>query len=234
MARGAVPALVLLALLAGCGDRQDSAHRNNTAVLGGSGPGPSRPEPAVALTDARGRPIPPPPAPAQATVQAMRSADDAALAVWVQDSHVVASTWTRASGWNAAQSLERIYGDSTDPRLASNGKGTAMAVWHHRVGNIHSLRYSRFEVAGGWSVPDVLPGALPRPNVSGRADTPDAPRLEMDAQGNVLAQWPSGFHANEMQVARYAAGQGWSRATSEPVASAPSASPANPAPSPGR
>jgi hypothetical protein len=228
--QGLVPALVLLALLAGCGERQESAQRNNTAVLGSNGPGPSRPGGAFALTDDQGRAIPPPPAPARAFVQGARSGDDQALAVWVQDGHVAAATWTRAAGWTAPQPLERIYGDSTDPRLASNGKGEAMAVWHHRVGNIHSLRYSRFDAASGWSIPDVLPGALPRPNVGARPDAPDAPRLQMDAEGNVVAEWPSGFHANETQQARYTAGQGWTRATSEPVASAPSASPANPAP----
>ena len=74
--------------------------------------------------------------------------------------------------------------------------GLAMAVWHHQVGNIHSLRFSRWD-ANGWSVPDVLPGALPRPAVAGMRSGQNAPQLHMDAQGAVLARWPSGFYASE-------------------------------------
>ncbi|MBC5783582.1 hypothetical protein H8N03_11555 [Ramlibacter sp. USB13] len=224
--RGLLALALLAAAIAGC----DGSRRNDTAVLGGNGQGGGGEQ---ALVDARGRAIPRPPAPPGTTVQAVRSAEDAALAAWVADDHVVASAWTPATGWSAPEPLERIYGESRDVQLASNGQGQAMAVWHHRVGNIHSLRFSRFD-ANGWSLPDVLPGALPRPAVAGTPAGQDAPQLQMDAQGNVMAQWPSGFHANELQVARYTAGQGWSRAVSEPVASAPSASPPSPAPSSAR
>jgi hypothetical protein len=70
-----------------------------------------------------------------------------------------------------------------------------------------------------------VPGALPRPAVTGTPPGQDAPQLQMDAQGDVLARWPSGFHANQTQAARYTPGEGWSGAASEPVASAQSASP---------
>ena len=232
--RAAVPviALVLLAL-AGCDGRKPD-HSNNTAELGGYGPPVDRTAGAGPLTDAKGQAIPAPPAPAGARPQAVRSADDSALAVWVADDHVVASNWTRAGGWSAPQPLERIYGESSEPSIASNGRGAAMVVWHHRVGNIHSLRFSRFDAASGWSLPDVVPGALPRPEVAGGKPGVDAPQLQMDAAGIVTARWPSGFRANEMQVARYAPGQGWSPAANETLASATPASPARPAPSSAR
>jgi hypothetical protein len=220
MKAGGVLALLLAAsLVAGCKDAKD-----NTAVLGGYG------HPSAGPPDAQGQAIPAPPAPAGAKPQLVRVADEQAIAAWIADDHAVVSTWTPQAQWSAPQPLERIYGQSSDVQLASNGAGRAIAVWHHRVGNIHSLRFS---VLGpdGWSPPDVVPGALPRPSTPGAPPGVDAPRLQMDAQGNVLAQWPSGFHANEMQVARYTAGQGWSPAASEPVASAPSASPPPRAPS---
>jgi len=227
MRRGATLALLLaLALAGGC----KRAERNNTAVLGGYGQAaPSSP----ALADAQGRAIPAPPAPQLSRPQVVRSGDEQALAAWVQDGHVVASAWTPAAGWTPGQPLERIYGESTDVQLAANGQGAAMAVWHHRVGNIHSLRFSRFD-AQGWSLPDVVPGALPRPGAAGMPPGQNAPQLHMDAQGKVLAQWPSGFHANEDQMAQYLPGTGWSRAINVPVASAPSASPPVPAPSSAR
>jgi hypothetical protein len=222
-----VAALVLLgAVLGGCRDAK--VDHNNTAVLGGTGQADAaHPD---ALTDAQGEPIPPPPAPGGARARIARTAGDTALAVWIAEKHVMASTWTRPAGWAAPQPLERIYGESSDVQLASNGQGQAMAVWQHRVGNIHSLRFSRYGPEG-WSPPDVVPGALPKPDVAGTPPGQGAPQLQMDAQGQVVARWASGFHANEKQSARYTPGEGWSRAATEAVASAPSASPAPRAPS---
>ena len=136
----------------------------------------------------------------------------------------MASTYAPAGGWSPPQPLERLFGEASDAQLVANSAGTAMAVWRHTVGNIQSLRFSRFEPAAGWSVPDVMPGALPRP--PGQA-TP--PRLEMDAAGNVTAHWPSGFDERDTQVSRYTVGQGWSEAISERLATAlPSPRPAPP------
>jgi hypothetical protein len=94
-------------------------------------------------------------------------------------------------------------------------------VWRHTVGSIQSLRFSRFDPVAGWSVPDVMPGALPRP--PGQAAPPE---LRMDEAGNVTARWPSGFDPRDTQVARYTAGQGWSRAVSANLAAAPGPAPA--------
>jgi hypothetical protein len=221
----------LLALaIGGCGDR--TAESSLTAVLGNSTVQGALSLPT--LTDGSGQQIPPPSVPAGAQPQMVLTGDESALAVWPQDAHVVASAWTRAAGWTAAQPLERIYGDASVPQLVSNGQGMAMAVWRQRVGNIHSLRFSRFDAATGWAPPDVLPGAFPRPAAVGSPAAQHAPQLRMDAQGNVDAQWPSGIRANEMQAARYSAAQGWSQAASAPEPSAPSASLARPAPSSGR
>jgi len=230
--RGGVPALMLVAGLLAAGCRDAGVERGHTAVLGGHGRQAERPSAAPMLTDAHGQAIPAPPAPAQARPQMARTGDESALAVWVEAGHVVAAAWTRAGGWSTPEPLERIYGESREPQLAGNGSGVAMAVWHHTVGNIHSLRFSRYEAATGWSPPDVLPGALPRPPVAGAAPGQDAPRLQVDAAGNAVAQWPSGFHANEMQTARYVAGDGWTPAANEPLASAaPAASAAPSSPS---
>jgi hypothetical protein len=229
----ALAALLATAVaLASAGCRDSQAERSRTSVLGNSTV--ERAPAAPTLTDASGQPIPTPPAPAGAQPQMARTGDDSALAVWLEETHVVAASWTRAGGWTAAQPLERIYGDASAPQVVSNGQGIAMALWRHRVGNIHSLRFSRFDAATGWAPPDVLPGAFPRPAAAGSPPAQHAPRLRMDSRGNVFAQWPSGFRANEMQVARYSAAQGWSQAASEPEPPASSASPARPAPSSAR
>lgn len=233
--QGAVPALMLAAALAlaACGRESAQPPPASTSVLGGQSPGqPASASASGSLTEGNGRAIPPPAAPATARVRAVRSGEEAALAVWVQDGRVMASSWTPATGWTAAQPLEEIYGEASDPQVASNGRGNAMALWRHTVGSIQSLRYSRFEPGAGWSPPDVVPGALPRPDAN--AGSQDAPRLQMDTAGNVVAEWASGFQAGEVQTARYLAGQGWMPAASEPVASAPSASPPPPAASSAR
>lgn len=209
--------LLLAAALAAC---SDEVHETNetTKVLGGFGPhGSANP----ALSDSGGRRIPLPPAPSGTAAQVTPAGEDSALAVWVTDNHVVGSRWQRDVGWSAPEPLERIYGESREVQLVGNGH-LAMAVWQHRVGNIHSLRFSRFD-GTAWSLPDVLPGALPRPAAAGAPPGMEAPHLAMDDQGNVLARWPSGFHAGQEQVARYAPGTGWSAATNEPLASAPAA-----------
>lgn len=215
-----VAALVLAgAALGGCRDAR--VDHEGGAVPGQSG---------AALTDAKGQPIPAPPAPPGARPRMARTAGDGALAVWISDTQVMSATWTRSAGWTLPQPLERIYGEASDVQLAGNGQGQAMAVWQHRVGNVHSLRFSHYG-PDGWSVPDVVPGALPQPDVAGMAPDQGVPQLQMDAQGAVVARWPSGFHANELQSARYTPGAGWSRPATEAVASAPSASPGPRAPS---
>ena len=220
--RGPALVLVLAALaLAGCRDRA----ANPTAVLGGSAPAASRDEPPAA--DAG---IPMPAAPPGTQPRLARSAADTALAVWTQEGHVVAAKYTPPAGWGPATPLEQIYGQASEPQLASNGQGVAMAVWRHTVGSIQSLRFSRFDAATGWSPPDVLPGALPRPpapGAAGAARPDDAVHLSMDAAGAVTARWASGFDARQVQTARYLPGQGWSGALSEPLAAGPGAAPAS-------
>lgn len=201
--------LLLAAGLAACSDSPRSPDGSNTAILGGYG-GP-RASGAVGA-------IPQPPAVAGATPQVADIGNGHGLAVWVQDQRVVAASYTPAGGWSAPRPLEEIYGEASDAQLAGNGRGAAMAIWRHTVGNIRSLRFSRFE-GSTWSTPDVMPGALPRP----RRDNAAAPQLHMDAEGRAFAEWPSGFNAQETQSARFVPGQGWSRALSEPVAAAATA-----------
>lgn len=204
---GALAVLACLAALAACKDAPapDQGQSSNTAVLGGFG---SR----AASTDAGAQLAPPEGAPRGTPV--VQSGPDQHLALWLRDGHVMAAIHT-AAGWSAPQPLEEIHGEASDPQLASNGRGSAMALWRHTVGNIQSLRYSRFD-SSGWSVPDVMPGALPRP----RGTAAVAPKLRMEADGSAHATWASGFGDNEVQTARYMAGQGWSRALSEPVTAA--------------
>ncbi|TWO71885.1 hypothetical protein FN976_07790 [Caenimonas sedimenti] len=204
----ACAACLLCGLLAACKESPapltSTVSGSDTAVLGNA----AQHSPAAQA-------IPPPPLPADVRAQLVPSGPGTAVALWVQGGEIMASTYASDRGWAPAQALEQIYGDASEPQLASDGKGYAIAVWHHTVGKIHSLRFSRYEAGTGWSVPDVMPGALPRP--AGQAG---ALQLRMDASGQAFASWPSGFDENEVQSSRFIAGQGWSRAVSEPTAAA--------------
>jgi hypothetical protein len=220
----AVLALAIAACAAaGCGER--GASDGPTSVMGGSD-GRPRADAQPGITDARGREIPLPRMPANVAPRVVSAGMENALALWIQDGVPVAAMYAPPSGWSAAQPLEELHGDASDAQLVANTTGSGMAIWRHTVGSIQSLRFSRFEPATGWSVPDVMPGALPRP--PGEAPPPQA---QMDDAGNVTARWPSGFDAHQTQASRYTPGQGWSQAISESVASGPSASPALPSPS---
>ncbi|MEJ5988820.1 hypothetical protein WG902_02385 [Ramlibacter sp. PS3R-8] len=196
--------------IAGCSDDGGGAGAR-TAVMGGSdGNGRQERRP---VTDGRGREIPPPHLPATTAARVVAAGQENALAVWIQDGRPFGAAYAPGTGWSAPRPLEQIHGHASDPELVANAAGAGMAVWRQTVGSILSLRFSRFDPVAGWSVPDVMPGALPRP--PGQASPL---RLHMDAAGDVTAQWPSGFDANEMQLSRYTAARGWSPAVSERVA----------------
>jgi hypothetical protein len=210
-ARTVGAALLALAMVA-CGKAQPPAP--DTTTLGAANEAATAAGRAP-LTDARGRPIPVLQLPAGTRAELARVGDEAAVAVWVQGGNPVAASYAPATGWSPPQPLETIHGEASDAQLAANGRGQALALWRHTVGNIRSLRYSRYEAGTGWSVPDVMPGALPQPPGTGAA-----PELRMDGDGNAFARWRSGFDASQEQSSRFQPGQGWTRAASEPRAAA--------------
>ncbi|MES2940030.1 MAG: hypothetical protein V4864_20295 [Pseudomonadota bacterium] len=212
---GAAAMAVLVAALGGCKRGGDTAAEDaspgTTSVLGSYGRG--------AGATAQG-PLSAPPAPPKARVRMAAVAPHTTMAVWIDQGRMYAARHSPVRGWDAAQALDPIYGQASAPRLVSNGQGSAMAVWHHTVGQIDSLRYSRYDVRTGWSEADVLPGALPRAAAAGQDAEATAPHLQMDGAGNVRAEWPSGFSAQQLQVSTFVPGEGWARPLDVPLASA--------------
>ncbi|HVZ43222.1 MAG TPA: hypothetical protein VHA82_05380 [Ramlibacter sp.] len=142
------------------------------------------------------------------------------LALWLQDGRVMVSRWTLNTNWERPKPLETIAGSASHARLASNGRGVAIAVWQHTVGDIESLRYSRWQHGRGWETPDVMPGALPRPHDEGGPLDTTAVRIEVDRDGNARAEWPSGFDADQMQSSTFVPGEGWARPVDLPLQAA--------------
>jgi hypothetical protein len=212
-------AAAALCALAGCERNGDStaSGASNTAVLGGYGP----PRGSSAVDPVTGLPVPP--APRQATPHVVRADRDAVLALWEEQGQVMASRWD-GGRWEPAQALEAIAGEASNLRVVGNGNGAAMAVWQHTVGRIDSLRFSAWDSRGGWSPPDVMPGALPRARQPGKTAgglvQAAAPVLEIDAQGNVRAQWLSGFAQDQVQASTYVPAEGWARPVDLPLQAA--------------
>lgn len=202
-------------LLAAC--ERPGGSGSDTRVLGGFGSGPrtgaAAPAPAAS--------VPAPPVPRTSRATTAQVATNVAVAVWQDDGRVMSSRYTREAGWSAPQALEAIGGAASNPRVATNGRGVAMAVWQHSVGRIDSLRFSRYEEGRGWSPPDVMPGALPRPRQPGKTAggvvEEAAPRIEVDEHGNARAEWLSGFDAGQLQASTYVPGEGWARPVDLPL-----------------
>jgi hypothetical protein len=170
-----------------------ASRASNTAVLGSYGQRPAQTA------------LPRPPAPANSHVATTALDDGQQLAIWTQDGHVYGARYAASTGWTDAHALEQILGEAGDVQLAGNGRGEAIAVWRHTLGQIDSLRFARFDGTQGWSAPDVVPGVLPRHGASGAA-----PQLQVDAQGHATLQWPSAFGRGTMQVSRFDPAAGWS------------------------
>lgn len=136
--------------------------------------------------------------------------DDAgnALALWERSqasAEIVASHFTKAGGWERTQVLgDTLIGPSEEPRVAMNGKGEGIAVWHGYTASKNTIRARSFTPAAGWSATAEIDGS---DHDEGRA----SPDVAMDAAGNGVIVWveggPTGF---DLACVFYTPGAGWS------------------------
>lgn len=90
----------------------------------------------------------------------------------------------------------------SEPQLAMNTTGEAVAIWS-RTGNDHSaLESARHPLSGNWSAPDLV-----------TRDFAWAPRVGMDAAGGATAVWVSGGKVQTVQGAMLRPGGSWSSPT---------------------
>ena len=102
----------------------------------------------------------------------------------------------RGPRWRGAQLLEHYDGgDSTEPRVASDPSGRAVAVWTQAAGTVTSIWASRF-AGSGWGAAAEIDDADPR-----GANTP---HVSVSDNGNAVAQWQratqtKGYSANQFR-----------------------------------
>jgi hypothetical protein len=105
--------------------------------------------------------------------------------------------------WGSAALIETDNaGDATNPQLATDANGNAVAVWQQSDGIRTNIRANRYLAGSGWLTPILI-------------ETDDAgdatnPQVAIDANGNAMTVWQQsdGTRTN-IWANRYLAGSGW-------------------------
>ncbi|MBS0621182.1 MAG: hypothetical protein JSS61_06980 [Verrucomicrobia bacterium] len=100
-----------------------------------------------------------------------------AVAVWLENGFVKASTIPAGGSWSAPVTLSGVTAGATAPQVAIDGSGTATAIW---IGN-SQVQVSQHPLAGSWSSATSI-SAVGASN----------PTLAVDNSGNVVAAWALG------------------------------------------
>lgn len=110
--------------------------------------------------------------------------DGSAFAVWrrTNGTNLIVQAAVRPAGgaWGAPQDLSQIGQDGTNPQVASNTEGDAVAVWHRSNGTNTIVQAAVRPAGGGW---------LPRRTSPRLGRTPLRGRSRSTTPGT---RWPSG------------------------------------------
>jgi len=129
-------------------------------------------------------------------------ADGNAVAVWSQSDGTLISIWANRydadAGWGSATLIETDdTGNASEPDLAMDASGHAIAVWQSHGPRIWANRYS---TKSGWETPTLVEEGESGAGLA---------RVAMDGNGNAMAVWWAG--GEEIRASRYAAGNGWEK-----------------------
>ncbi|MEC5399895.1 hypothetical protein [Uliginosibacterium sp. H1] len=132
-----------------------------------------------------------------------------AVAVWTQISSgsqwsVFASRYVPASGWSTPQRIDSAATSAQRPRVAADGSGNALVVWHQSNGTHMAVWSNRFS-SGTW-------GSAQQIGVT--AEDANEARLSMNASGTAMAAWierqgGGGFQVRVRQFSAGSWGQDW-------------------------
>ncbi|MFE8602490.1 Ig-like domain-containing protein [Archangium violaceum] len=109
------------------------------------------------------------------------------LAVWLQLGNGVQSVWARSynadSGWSSAQPISSSLGDASEPALALDPSGHAVAVWtmYDDVTSTTRVWASTFAPGRGWKSPLRIEGDRDGESFS--------PHVAIDETGHFIATW---------------------------------------------
>ncbi len=169
-----------------------------------SGPSRSWSAPELAETDNAGN---------ASTPQIVSLDGNNSLAVWRQSDGTRDSIWanrfefvtdlgTQGSGWGTPELIETNSGNTFSVSLASNGNGTAMAVWVQSDGTRNNVWTNRYVAGSGWGTAELI-----ETDNTGDAGSQ---HVSMNASGDAIAVWrqSDGTRLNAW-ANRYTDGVGW-------------------------
>ena len=128
-----------------------------------------------------------------------------AVAVWSfhsANARVEAAVRRAGGSWAPAQTLSSPGADALQPRVDVNPRGNAIAAWVSFDGRTNVIQTTSRSRGGAWSaVQDISP----------RSPDLGAPRIALDAAGDVVAVWRGLSSARErIQAVRHPARGAWS------------------------
>ena len=108
------------------------------------------------------------------------------IAVWYQYDGVRNNIWsnryTAGSGWGAATLIEtNNTGNATDPQIAMDASGNAIAVWDQFDGVRNNIWSNRYTAGSGWGAARLIE--------TDNAGAASLPQIAMNANGNAAAVW---------------------------------------------
>ncbi len=132
-----------------------------------------------------------------------------AIAVWSQDTStgvysLFANRYVSGIGWGVAQLLEADdTGTATDPQIAIDPAGNAIAVWSQVIGARISIFANRYVSGTGWGTAQLVE----TDDISHASD----PQIAIDPAGNAIAVWRqnTGTTFYSIFANRYVSGTGW-------------------------
>jgi hypothetical protein len=112
-----------------------------------------------------------------------------ATAIWEGSEGVETASWPAVGGW--ASPVVLSTGSGTQPQVAVNSAGEAVAIWRDFVGDSFVIDTASKPAAGGWTTPARL-------STSGGYES--QPHIAVDSTGNAVAVWGAPISVREVEV----------------------------------
>jgi len=123
-----------------------------------------------------------------------------AMAVWAQMDgtrfNIRANRFDADNGWGTAETIEDDNdGDASDPQIAFDGAGHALAVWEQSDGSRINIRVNRYTSDSGWNAADSI-------ETDNTGDARD-PQVAFDSSGRALVVWEQIIGTRSIRASRF-------------------------------
>lgn len=119
---------------------------------------------------------------------------ESAIAVWMQNSTVIANRYVSGQGWGTPVTLSGVLSAGGRPQIAVDASGDAIVVWPENG----SVWFSRYLSGQGWGAPATL------------GNTTSGASIAMNGGGTAIVLWTD--QNFKLVSRRYVPGQGWGTA----------------------